>query len=116
MRAKLGLREALPGDDPLLRGLLELMRESGADYTNVFRAFCDLKQAPESRNETIRDYFVDRDAFDKWAERYKARLWADGSRDKERVVRMRRVNPKYILRNYLAHTAIQMATEQKDFS
>src|SRR5207245_1496410 len=41
MRAKLGLREALPGDDPLLRGLLELMRESGADYTNVFRAFCD---------------------------------------------------------------------------
>src|SRR5438094_148956 len=53
MRAKLGLREALPGDDPLLRGLLELMRESGADYTNVFRAFCDFKQAPEARNETI---------------------------------------------------------------
>src|SRR5438552_3305592 len=121
MRAKLGLREALPGDDPLLRGLLELMRESGADYTNVFRAFCDFKQAPEARNETIRGYFVDREAFDKWAERYKARPWAEGSRDEgrreaERAARMRRVNPKYVLRNYLAHTAIQMATEQKDFS
>src|SRR5437867_1253185 len=121
MRAKLGLREALPGDDPLLRGLLELMRESGADYTNVFRAFCDFKQAPEARNETIRGYFVDREAFDKWAERYKARLWAEGSRDEggreaERAAQMRRVNPKYMLRNYLAHTAIQMATEQKDFS
>src|SRR5207245_2417358 len=80
----------------------------------------DFKQAPEARNETIRGYFVDREAFDKWAERYKARLWAEGSRDEgrreaERAARMRRVNPKYVLRNYLAHTAIQMATEQKDF-
>src|SRR2546425_2147067 len=121
MRAKLGLRDSRPGDDTLLRDLLELMRGSDADYTNVFRALCDFKQAPEARNETIRDHFVDREAFDKWAERYKARLWAEGSRDEggreaERAARMRRVNPKYVLRNYLAHTAIQMATEKKDFS
>src|SRR2546425_1228792 len=121
MRGKLGLREARPGDDTLLRDLLELMRGSGADYTNVFRAFCGFKRAPEARNETIRDYFVDREAFDKWAERYKVRLWAEGSRDEggretERAARMRRVNPKYVLRNYLAHTAIRMATEQKDYS
>jgi uncharacterized protein YdiU (UPF0061 family) len=121
MRAKLGLRESRPGDDTLLSDLLELMRGSGADYTNVFRALCDFKQAPEARNETIRNHFVDREAFDKWAERYKARLWAEGSRDEEsregeRAARMRRVNPKYVLRNYLAHTAILMATEQKDYS
>src|SRR5207244_544611 len=121
MRAKLGLREARPGDDTLLRDLLELMRGSDTDYTNVFRALCDFKETPEARNETIRDHFVDREAFDKWAERYKARLWAEGSRDEggreaERAARMKRVNPKYVLRNYLAHTAIRMATEQKDFS
>src|SRR5438445_13662126 len=116
MRAKLGLRESRPGDDTLLSDLLELMRGSGADYTNVFRALCDFKEAPEARNETIRDYFADREAFDKWAERYKVRLRAEGSRDEERAARMRRVNPKYVLRNYLAHTAIRMATEQKDFS
>src|SRR3989449_722406 len=80
MRAKLGLREAQPGDDTLLRDLLELMQGSGADYTNVFRALCGFKQVPEARNETIRDYFVDREAFDKWADRYKVRLWAEGSR------------------------------------
>ena len=122
MREKLGLYESRSGDDTLLRDLLELMRGSGADYTNVFRALCDLRstsqgrQAPEARNETIREYFVDREAFDKWAIRYKVRLGAEGSRDEERSARMRRVNPKYVLRNYLAHTAIQMATEQKDFS
>ena len=105
----------------MLRDLLELMRASGADYTSVFRALCGFKRAPEARNETIRDYFVDREAFGKWAERYKVRLWAEGSRDEggretERAARMRRVNPKYVLRNYLAHTAIRMATEQKNFS
>jgi uncharacterized protein YdiU (UPF0061 family) len=121
MRAKLGLRESRPGDDTLLRDLLELMQGNGADYTNVFRALCNFKQAPEARNETIRDYFVDREAFDKWAERYKVRLRAEGSRDEggretERAARMRRINPKYVLRSYLAHTAIRMATEQKDYS
>ena len=116
MRAKLGLRESRPGDDALLTGLLELMRGSVADYTNVFRFLCDFKQAAEDRNETLRDFFVDRDAFDKWAAGYKERLRAEGSRDEERAERMKRVNPKYVLRNYLAHQAIRLATEQKDFS
>src|SRR3989454_9059937 len=103
MRAKLGLRESRPGDDTLLRDLLELMRESGADYTNVFRALCGFKRAPEARNETIRDYFVDREAFDKWAEGYKVRLRAEGSRgeggrEAERAARMRRGKPKCGLR------------------
>jgi uncharacterized protein YdiU (UPF0061 family) len=116
MRAKLGLSESRAGDDVLLGDLLELMRGSGADYTNLFRALCDFKQAPEARDTTIRDYFVDREAFDKWADRYKVRLRAEGSRDEDRAARMRRVNPKYVLRTYLAHAAIQMATEQKEFS
>lgn len=116
MRAKLGLRESRPGDDALLSGLLELMQGSRADYTNVFRALCDFTQAPETRNEALRDLFVDRGAFEAWAVRYKERIRAEESREEERAARMKRVNPKYVLRNYLAHTAIQMATEQKDFS
>ena len=110
MRAKLGLSESRPGDDVLVSDLLELMRGSGADFTNLFRALCDFKQAPEEKNDTLRDWFVDREAFDKWADRYKVRLRVEGSRDEDRAARMRRVNPKYVLRNYLAHAAIQMAT------
>ncbi len=116
MRGKLGLSGSRPGDDVLLGDLLELMRGSGTDYTNLFRALCDFKQAPGERNEMVRDYFVDREAFDKWADRYKERLRAEGSRDEDRAVRMRRANPKYVLRNYLAHAATRMAMEQKDFS
>ena len=36
------------------------------------------------------------------------------SRDDDRLVRMNRINPKYVLRNYLAQTAIEKA-QQKDF-
>ncbi|MBI4401417.1 MAG: YdiU family protein [Nitrospirae bacterium] len=116
MRTKLGLRESRPEDDVLIRDLLELMRGSCADYTNVFRSLCDFKQAPEARSEAQRDYFVDQEAFDAWAARYKERLRREGSRDEERAARMKQVNPKYVLRNYLAHTAIRLVTEQKDFS
>jgi hypothetical protein len=43
-------------------------------------------------------------------------LRAEGSRDEDRKARMNQVNPKYILRNYLAQIAIDRATQQKDFS
>jgi len=115
-QAKLGLQEVRSGDDALVRDLLELMRGSCADYTNVFRSLCDFPQSREGRYDALRDIFVDRNAFEAWAARYKERLRVEGSRDGDRAARMRRVNPKYVLRNYLAHTAIQMATEQKDFS
>lgn len=119
MRAKLGLATSQAGDDVLAGDLLDLMRGSCADYTNVFRALCEFKSAAEALNEPIRDHFVDREAFDRWAGRYKARLRAEGRRDDVRVMQMKRANPKYILRNYLAHTAIQkaqMPNGQKDYS
>jgi uncharacterized protein YdiU (UPF0061 family) len=115
MRAKFGLAQVRADDDTLVRDFLELMRGSCADYTNGFRALCDFKRTPEAPNEILRDQFVDRDAFDRWAMRYKARLAAENSQDLERAARMRRANPKYVLRNYLAHDAIQMA-KNKDFS
>ena len=115
MRAKLGLVETRPEDETLVHDLLELMRASCADYTNTFRALCDFKQARHEPNEHLRDVFVDRQAFDRWAEQYRERLYAEASQDRERSAQMRQVNPKYILRNYLAHTAIQTAAA-KDFS
>ena len=47
----------------------------------------------------------------------RARSWQKEveSRDDDRLVRMNRINPKYVLRNYLAQTAIEKA-QQKDFS
>lgn len=116
MRGKLGLQESRPEDGTLLTGLLELMQDNRLDYTIFFRGLSRFAQKPGERNEALRNSFQDRERFDIWAGRYRERLWAEGSRDEERAARMNRVNPKYVLRTYLAQIAIQRATEQKDFS
>ncbi|MBW8897553.1 MAG: hypothetical protein JF619_05455, partial [Massilia sp.] len=57
----------------------------------------------------LRDLFLDRPAFDAWAVEYRARLCQEGSVDAQRRVAMHAVNPKYVLRNYLAQVAIEKA-------
>ena len=116
MREKLGLLGAKPDDAALVRDLLRLMQAGPADYTNFFRALGTFRQGPEEKNEPLRDWFLDREAFAAWAVRYKERLQAEGSRDEERKARMDRVNPKYVLRNYLAQAAIERATQHKDYA
>ena len=59
--------------------------------------------------------FLDRPAFDAWATRYAAALRQQGSKDAEREHAMRRLNPKYILRNHLAEIAIRRAADHRDY-
>ena len=57
-----------------------------------------------------------REAFDKWSTRYAERLLKENSNDDERMRRMNKINPKYILRNYLAEIAIRKAEDDKDYT
>jgi uncharacterized protein YdiU (UPF0061 family) len=115
MRAKLGLIEAQEEDAALIQDLLALMHLHHVDYASFFRRLSLFQTGAASLNESLRDNFVDREAFDRWARRYGERLREEETRDDERAVRMNRVNPKYVLRNYLAQTAIEKA-QQRDFS
>lgn len=115
MRRKLGLVSREDNDHELLRELLSLMQSSAVDYTNLFRALAGFDTTNGAKNRTLRDRFIDRAAFDAWAARYTARLRREGSDDATRREEMNRVNPKYILRNYLAQQAIDKA-EAGDYS
>jgi uncharacterized protein YdiU (UPF0061 family) len=115
MRAKFGLIETKEEDASLIQDLLALMQLHHVDYTIFFRALGLCRTGSPLLNEPLRDFFLDREAFDKWAHRYADRLREEGSRDDDRLVCMNRVNPKYVLRNYLVQTAIENA-QQKDFS
>ncbi len=70
----------------------------------------------QGRNGNIRDLFFNRESFDHWAKRYAARLQSEDSNDTERAARMKQVNPKFILRNYLAEQAIRQAEQARDYS
>ncbi len=115
MRAKFGLMKAQEEDAVLIQDLLALMHLHHLDYTSFFRGLSLFRTGAASLNESLRDNFVDRGTFDRWARRYRDRLHEEGARDDDRAARMNRVNPKYVLRNYLVQTAIEKA-QQKDFS
>ena len=115
MAAKLGLSGVQDGDRALAEGLLQRMAADRADFSITFRRLAGFDSREAATNSALRDLFIDREAFDAWARNYAARLRSEGSVDAERALRMNRVNPKYVLRNHLADTAIR-AARTGDFS
>ncbi|SFU58332.1 protein adenylyltransferase SelO [Pseudoduganella namucuonensis] len=127
MRAKLGLATAQDDDRDLMEAMFTVMEDNHADFTQFFRRLGALRvdAVPDAAamaeaganhpDAPVRDLFLDRAAFDAWAQRYRARLRAENSVDADRKLAMDQVNPKYVLRNYLAQVAIEKA-QNKDFT
>lgn len=113
MRGKLGMMTPQAGDNQLLTDLLALMEKEGSDYTRTFRLLSDTQQHQAA--SPLRDEFIDRQAFDDWFSRYRARLAQDEVSDDTRRAAMRAANPALVLRNWLAQRAIERA-EQDDAS
>jgi len=114
-RTKLGLATEQTDDDALVRELLTVMAAGRVDFPVLFRRLSGLTCDDINADEPLRDLFINRDAFDAWLVKYRHRLRLENSIDQARKIAMNRVNPKFVLRNHLAQTAIEKA-QQKDFS
>ena len=114
IRHKLGLLELQENDRGLWKELLALM-EKQVDFTAFFRALSSFELNDAQTNSPLRDMFIDREAFDHWATKYSVRLQAENRAYHERKLAMNAVNPKYILRNYLAEQAIRKAEDEGDY-
>ena len=115
LSAKLGLATAHESDAALIDDFMTLMAKERSDFTFTFRQLAKFSSDASGKNNALRDLFVDRSAFDAWAQRYAQRLRSEASDDTQRALRMNRVNPKIVLRNHLAETAIAHA-RNGDFS
>jgi uncharacterized protein YdiU (UPF0061 family) len=115
MRAKLGLATSEEGDTELWIGALGVLAAQRADYTNFFRALSDFDPRPGADNAPLRELFGCAQGFDAWADHYRARLAKEPLVSEERKARMNRVNPRYVLRNYLAQQAITRAEKERDY-
>jgi len=87
------------------------MQDSAVDYTRFFRELGD-SPAPQAV-QRLREDFVDLAGFDAWAPTTARAAPATPPRP-DRQARMHAVNPKYILRNYLAQQVIE-AAENGDY-
>jgi uncharacterized protein YdiU (UPF0061 family) len=104
------------GDDALVTELFDVLQQTETDMTLFFRR---LAVASAEDSEPLRPAFYSDEALSEahrarliaWLERYAARVEQDGVPAAQRVARMNRANPKYVLRNYLAQQAIDAANE-----
>jgi len=114
VRAKLGLAQQEAADIELWDGLLLLM-EDCVDFTIFFRQLGALSSL-SSMHHPLRNEFSDVPRFDLWMYEYRQRLQREQSCNAERRKSMDAVNPKYILRNYMAEAAIRKAEDDGDYS
>lgn len=123
-RQKLGLLERQPDDQALIETLLNSLAENQVDYTIFFRNLCTFNEhsfdknssQKQSNHTSLRNLFLNRDAFDSWAKTYSERLTEENRTTTDRQAAMLRVNPKYVFRNYMAEIAIRKAEDEQDYS
>ena len=107
-RKKLGLEQEQSEDATLIQGLLDIMESEKLDYTNTFR---NLTQA--LTNKTTPE--LDSDIAKSWIVSFQERHTKEGLSVDRKLISMNQVNPKFILRNYMAQEAID-AAEDSNFS
>jgi uncharacterized protein YdiU (UPF0061 family) len=115
LRRKLGLATERDGDAALAGDLLTLMNENQADFTLTFRHLADAAALPEG-DEAVRNLFVNPQAYDGWAARWRERLAQEPQNPAQRRTAMRAVNPAFIPRNHRVEAMIQAAVQRDDFA
>jgi len=129
LAAKFGLAEQREDDAEFYVDALTALARNQVDYTNFFRTLSYLASGDGSASpqsyavvagelpvaEQIATMFARPDDAHAVLQRYRARLASETRGDPARTTAMRRVNPKYLLRNYLAENAIRAARE-RDYS
>lgn len=117
---KLGLVGAEEGDEALVDKLLGIMEVVGADFTQTWRDLSELG-AGDLREGKVPDHawglgqcLKHRETV-AWLEEYCRRLDRGAREDTARMEAMQAVNPRYVLRNWIAEAAIKLA-EAGDYS
>ena len=111
MHNKLGLvpDATSTSNSTLINTWLDMLAVEKKDYSTSFRQLCDFNIA--GNNDKIRDQFINRERFDKWAAQYSAEITKQDNDWKQTQNQMRLHNPHIVLRNYLAQQVIDKAEE-----
>lgn len=122
MKSKIGLYAQNADDVQLIKQLEENLHFAETDMTIFFRKLSDFKSSeialevlpecliqalykPNEVSDHIQSFWLD------WFNLYNQRLQVEKTNQKQRKLKMNLVNPKYVLRNYMAQLAIENANK-----
>ena len=121
MLSKLGLKMEGPEDLDYVRATESILQVVETDMTIFFRLLATVKMTDsvDLALEKIKEAFYIEDELDveeksqwsTWFSQYLERLKHQEVSDEERKEKMNKVNPKYVLRNYMAQLAIDDANK-----
>ena len=118
MRSKIGLHKKTDDDLKLIHELEDYLLRSETDMTIFFRLLSNYKKGKVEKGiPTIEKAFYQPEEikgevleqWQGWFNTYDKRLQTEDFSDEERKKKMDSVNPKYVLRNYMAQLAIDDA-------
>jgi uncharacterized protein YdiU (UPF0061 family) len=122
---KLGLNERFLDHKKLALDLTNLLTEEETDMTIFYRLIADAEKTMINTDlfQLISPAFYNLEVmtneikikWQNWIDRYLICINADTNSDLERKTKMNNLNPKYVLRNYMAQLAID-AAEKEDYS
>ena len=128
MGQKLGLRKVLDKDAQLIHDLERILQLTETDMTIFFRNLAGVSRSMELKDshrfvDVVRDAFYKSeelkdsilDEWNTWFLKYIDRLKREDISDEDRKSHMNEINPKYVLRNYMAQLIIE-AADNDDYS
>jgi uncharacterized protein YdiU (UPF0061 family) len=123
MGAKIGLDEVKQEDLSLFIELEKTLRQLQPDMTIFFQLLTNLPFQMEDQEAVVahfsESFYKDPSAGDAamlagWINSYTARIAANRISQEAAVEKMRQANPRFVLRNYLLHQAIEDLQEGND--
>lgn len=122
--SKLGIQHFENGDDKLTDRLHSLLYTHEVDMTIFYRLLSDFKETDAIDLKVLDHFekafynkdlvFEHKELWLQWLIDYSERLQKQGLDFSTKKEKMNKVNPKYVLRNYMSYLAIQDA-EQQDY-
>ncbi|WP_428741168.1 protein adenylyltransferase SelO [Tenacibaculum sp.] len=119
MREKLGLFSSKETDEKLVSDLEEVLQKSETDMTIFFRLLANISKKDTVQNaikKIEKAFYTPSEIVDElklswenWFQNYLERLEDETISDEDKKTKMNAVNPKYVLRNYMAQLAIDDA-------
>lgn len=118
MKSKLGFVENSENDEQLITELENNLQLIETDMTIFFRLLGDFKKLNDKDGVNVVEaafYYASeltedmKSRWEYWFKKYSERLALENESDDARKERMNSVNPKYVLRNYMAQLAIDDA-------